>query len=56
MTYREEYNSGRPTKAISKELDLKVGDILEILKRYDITYSEYAGNREMYVNMYKSEV
>ena len=53
MNYRESYNRGRPTKTVLDELNLKICDIVEIIKKYNISYSEYTKNREMYIKMYK---
>ena len=38
---------------VAKELNIKIIDILAILKRFNIDYKEYAKNREMYVDLYK---
>ena len=53
MNYRESYNRGRPTKGVLNELNLKICDIVEIIRKYNISYSEYTKNREMYIKMYK---
>lgn len=38
---------------VDKELNIKIIDILAILKRFNIDYAEYIKNRQVYVDLYK---
>lgn len=37
----------------AKELNIKIIDILAILKKFNIDYAEYIKNRQLYVDLYK---